>query len=84
MPISQKTILTIYGNLSQLAELVAKVRQDAHAWDTGKRSKLTLWQVLESLDALNLVASDMQREAIDLMLHDEPALKINPLNGEIS
>jgi hypothetical protein len=83
MPISQKTILAIYGNLSQLAELVAKVRQNSMAADKRTGATRTLRETLEALEHLDTLAADMQREAIDLMLHDEPALKINPINGEI-
>lgn len=83
MPISQKTILAIYGNLCELADacevsLQALLQPDLLDPSSGGPAKAET-----IVRDLRQRAYDAQREAISAMLADDPTISVNPLTGHL-
>lgn len=84
MPISQKTVLFMYGELCTLADQAERLHLREAQLDLFTDAKKDAL-VLRSLIRLFLL--DVQRvrqQALDQMLEDEPGLDANPLTGRIS
>lgn len=83
MPISQKTILAIYGDLCDLVEKIETLASQA--------TQLELFPDVSSreehlrLQALNLhvAAKSAQEDAIRAILGEAPELEVNPLTGRV-
>jgi len=83
MPISQATILAIYGDLCDIVEKIETLANQA--------TQLELFPDVSSreealrLTAVNLFASakDAQRQAIAHIMADDAALHVNPISGRL-
>lgn len=84
MPISQKTMLTIYGELCDLAEMGEKLAQMIAQGDLLMKSSAKRKAVEQAALVLALAAQRRQINALALILTDEPAINANPLTGRIS
>lgn len=83
MPISQATILAIYGDLCDLVEKIETVKNQATQpdlwWQPGELQPALIKQI----EALYASAHDAQRQAITHIMADEPKLHVHPLTGRI-
>ncbi len=83
MPISQKTILAIYGELLGVMEAA-----DA-AFEAASQPTLVPGLGGEALDPVKALEGIRRRsnravqEAIRLMLRDEPKLEVDPISGKV-
>lgn len=83
MPISQKTILLVHGELTQLAAKIEQLYDDAlKAGETRTFKELASYQRY-LLGELRKASQEAHMRAIAALLDDEPSLPINPLTGEL-
>lgn len=83
MPITQATLLMIYGQLNDLlseAERAVNNVQEQHSKHGPRAAGLA---AIVELKALRRAADNAQRTAVGHMLADDPSIEINPLTGEI-
>jgi len=83
MPISQATILAIYGDLVDLVEKIETLANQATQpglFDEDAHRNRT---VIEGVLALERSAKDAQREAIAHVMAEAPELAVHPLTGRI-
>lgn len=83
MPISQATILAIYGDLCDLVEKIETLHHQA--FEPGLFSAHIKRGPAIDRGIENLLASakDIHQQAIVHMLKDEPQLEMNPITGRI-
>jgi hypothetical protein len=83
MPISQKTILALYGDLCDLAEkletLANQATQPGLFDDDHDRDRA----VIEGVLALDRTAKDIQRMAIGHIMLEAPEYEVNPVTGRL-
>lgn len=83
MPISQKTILAIYGDLCDLVEKIETLANQATQLelfpDVSSREEHVRLQVVN----LWTSAKAAQEDAIRAVLGEAPELEVNPLTGRI-
>ena len=83
MPITQSTVLALYGELRALVLLVEReaewlLEAAAAAGDTQLAEDLNM-----RVRTMRQVAHDAERHGIEVLMEDAPKLKINPLDGSI-
>jgi hypothetical protein len=83
MPISQETILLIYGDLVDLVEKIETLAGQASQPDLFTTPGQRRAAVYKSLAALNRAAKDVHRQAIAHLLADGPEYEVNPLTGRL-
>ena len=83
MPISQKTILAIYGDLCDVVEAIERLRQAALQGDLFLADAEARARVETLVQEAYRVAYDAQRAAIEHMIADEPAIAVHPLTGRL-
>lgn len=83
VPISQKTILIIYGLLVELAEYTESALDSVEqpAFMPGLAGSTV--DPVVALEGLRKRAWDAQREAVELLLRDDPKVEINPITGRL-
>lgn len=83
MPITQKTILALYGELHALSYAVeAAYNEIAEAQKTYSDFGLARSGV-RTLEELRSKATQAERAAIEVILEDAPKIQINPITGDI-
>lgn len=83
MPISQKTVLIIYGLLAELAEASEKTLGRLTQPDLLEERPTGLPDALEGIRGLNLRAQKAQREAIAAIMGDDAGISVNPITGKL-
>jgi len=83
MPISQATILAIYGDLCDLCEKIETLSFQAHQPDLFSTPSERRAAVYKHVRELNLAAKAIQRDALAHMMADQPDLDANPITGRI-
>lgn len=83
MPISQKTVLAIYGELCDLADMAEKLRNLAAQGDLFTAPRVRRLEVEADMRKLLLRVDTAQRNALAAILHDEPDTEVNPLTGRL-
>jgi hypothetical protein len=81
MPISQATILAIYGDLCDLVEKIETTYNQAHQPDLFAGAKDANEAVRLALGNLLVAAKGAQEDAIAGLLRDEPTIHVNPITG---
>lgn len=84
MPISQRTMLTIYGNLCDVLEAVERLHMQASQGELFEATTATAERTRAMVAEAYRIAYRAQRQAIDQILHDEPEIEVNPLTGRLS
>ncbi len=84
MPISQLTVLALYG---ELRNLVLSIERETYAMAAAEKlpghGGMRTARI-ESLTRLKAAAMSAEQGAIAVILTDAPAIDINPLTGEAS
>jgi hypothetical protein len=83
MPISQATILAIYGDLVDLVEKIETLRMQAFEPDLFSDRWTRQEAVYKGIKHLRQVSHEIQKQAIEHILADEPGLAVNPITGRI-
>lgn len=83
MPITQKTVLALYGELHQLAYATEDAYNLLYEALGGIQEPQAAAQLLRIITALRQRATEAERAAIDTVLTDAPRLGVNPITGEI-
>lgn len=83
MPISQATILAIYGDLCDLVEKVETLRMQAFEPDLFEGDQSRWKAVCKGIEHLRAVSVDIQKQAIAHIMADDPKLSVNPLTGRL-
>jgi hypothetical protein len=84
MPISQLTVLALYGEMFNLVSKVEMTAELLSRYAVTTRSE-ALREALEKQAAgLRADCKEAQRHAIETILEDAPSISINPLTGEAS
>lgn len=83
MPITQTTVLALYGEVRAmvlLAERAAEflVEASANTQDEALRRSYS-----QQIQLLRGASHDAERHAIEVLMEDAPKLRINPLDGSI-
>jgi hypothetical protein len=84
MPISQKTILSIYGDLCTLVEGLEALREAANEPDMFIAAEGRLTALLAALEALAASGHRLQQSAIEEIVGEAPEYEVNPITGRIS
>ncbi len=83
MPISQTTLLLMYGDLCDLSDMGEKLAQMIAQGDLLKKPKQRQVDIERLALELALAVQRRQRQAISHMLGDEPDMSIDPLTGRV-
>lgn len=83
MPISQATILAVYGDLCDLVEKVETLSMQALEADLFTAQADREKAVAEGIKALRLAAIDAQKTAIAHIMAEAPEYSVHPLTGRI-
>lgn len=83
MPISQETLLLIYGELRMLVDRIELLETASKLPYTAKERAARLEAANRSISQLAIEARLSQRVAIARLLDDEPSMPINPLDGTV-
>lgn len=83
MPISQATILAIYGDLCDLVEKIDTAHTQATEPDLFMSLEGRASAVFIGLEQLKAAAHDAQRQAIAHIISDDPRLEVNPITGRL-
>jgi hypothetical protein len=83
MPISQKTVLALYGELHQLAYATEDAYNALYEALGDIQEPQAAQKVLAIIAALRGRATAAERAAIDTLMTDAPRLGVNPITGEI-
>lgn len=82
MPISQETLLLIYGELRTLVDRIELLEIQARLPVEPRRGGLRAIKLSDGIKALATEARLAQRVAIARLLDDAPSVEIDPLTGE--
>lgn len=83
MPITQQTLLLVYGELSDLVEAIDKINALTTLRFTNGKKAVTATELAKAIARLRSDALLAQRSAIGAMLEAEPTISINPLTGAV-
>lgn len=83
MPISQKTILSLYGELHALTYAIETAYNDIAAARAMMQGRELARREEAILGALRSRATAAERAAIDTIIEDAPKIEVNPLTGDI-
>lgn len=83
MPISQETLLLIYGELRQLVDRIEALATVTDLKFSSGRRAVAPAELRQAIKALTSEARLAQRVAIARLLDDEPQIEVNPLTGEV-
>lgn len=83
MPISQATILAIYGDLCDLVEKVETLHNQMTQPDLFTKRSDRNAAMHKGLQAIFEAAKASQRDAINHMMADDPEIEVNPLTGRL-
>lgn len=83
MPISQETILAIYGDLCDLVEKIETLHDQAFEPDLFTTHTGRWAVVLDEIKALRASSHDAQQQAIAHMMHDDREIRPNPITGRL-
>lgn len=83
MPITQKTVLALYGELHQLAYATEDAYNLLYAALADIQEPQAAAAVLKIISDLRHKATDAERAGIDTLMSDAPRLGVNPITGEI-
>lgn len=83
MPISQTTVLALYGELRAVTLLIEReaewLLELAAQQETDEASET----IVQRLTAMRRASQAAERHAIEIMLEEVPRVKINPLTGAL-
>jgi hypothetical protein len=83
MPISQATILAIYGDLCDLVEKVETLRMQAFEPDLFEGDASRWTAVCKGIEHLRAASIDIQRQAIAHIMADDAEISVNPITGRL-
>lgn len=83
MPISQATILAIYGDLCDLVEKIDTLRSLALQGNLFTKTEDRERLATAYIEGLYDAAKDAQRLAIDHIMRDDRKIRVNPLTGRL-
>lgn len=83
MPISQATILAIYGDLCDLIEKIETLDRQAFQPGLFDSPKERTKRVYDAIGMLRASAAQVHRQAINHITRDDPALELNPITGRL-
>jgi hypothetical protein len=84
MPISQLTVLALYGELYNLVAAVDRLKRASASPNRDQTFYEMLRDLREEIDLAASRASRAQAAAIEIVLRDAHGIEINPLTGEAS
>lgn len=83
MPISQATILSIYGDLCTIVDAVEKLRSETDQLDLFTSPETVAARIRELTRAAHETAIRAQRSAIIQITSDDHEIQVNPVSGRI-
>lgn len=83
MPITQKTVLALYGELHQLAYATEDAYNALYAALADIQEPQAAAAVLKIIGELRHRATAAERAGIDTLMQDAPRINVNPINGDV-
>jgi hypothetical protein len=83
MPITQTTVLALYGELRAMVLLIEREAEHQLEFAAFLRPSPAYDEQMERIKAMRQAAHDAERHGIEVLMEDAPKLKINPLDGSI-
>lgn len=83
MPISQQTMLALYGRLADIADASSRMLKQCTQGDLLTPKQQPVLTPLECLAALDGYIGSMQKHAIEDLLSDDREIEINPITGRV-
>lgn len=83
MPITQATILAIYGDLCDLAEKLETLANQATQPELFPAEGTREGALIQGILSIDQAAKEAQRQAIEHMMRDDRKIRPNPLTGRL-
>lgn len=83
MPITQATLLAVYGEVSRIADAIEKTLDIVHDDPALDLASTTGEALYTHLNRLRRISTDAQREALKTLMRDDPTIHANPITGRI-